>query len=52
MAIKAFSLLDKTLNWRLSLIGNHTDKKLVYSLVNLTTKLKLTKQILFIGQKL
>ena len=51
MAIKAFSLLDKSLNWKLSLIGNHTDKKLVYSLVNLTTKLKLTKRILFIGQK-
>ena len=51
MAIEAFSLLDKTLNWRLSLIGNHTDKKLVHSLINLTTKHNLKKQIFFVGQK-
>ena len=50
MAVEAFSLLDKTLNWRLSLIGNHTDKQLVHSLINLTIKLKLKKQIFFVEQ--
>ena len=48
---RSIFIVNKSLNWRLSLIGNHTDKQLVHSLINLTIKFKLKKQFFLLNKK-